>query len=353
MGTTFQLRASDARALLTFAGEIADCADAGALDAKIAALGSMVGADGVLVTDCRDWAQEVVVEVGDRDVYRPELLAAVGRGWSEHPVLTSDLSQAAPGARRTSDFVRTRQWRRGTLFNDFYRPLGMTHELATQLSWGPAGSTCCVALHRSGRDFSERDRAALGLLAPHLRAARSRIVADARAARRRALLERGLESAGRGAIVVDPGGGILSTGPRAAELLADWFDGTPHVLPAPLADWWATARDAVEPSRFELVSAKHRLRATLVRGDGEDIVLLSEHRASLSAPRLADLLPITSREADVLARLAAGATNDGIAHDLGISRHTVVRHVEHLYVKLGVHTRAAAGRMAIESLRDG
>jgi len=29
----------------------------------------------------------------------------------------------------------------------------------------------------------------------------------------------------------------------------------------------------------------------------------------------------------------------------------VVRHVEHIYTKLGVHTRAAAGRMAIEALR--
>jgi len=351
MGTTFQPRGSDARALLTFAGEIADCADARALDAQIAALGRVVGADGVLVTDCRDWAREVVVEVGDRDVYRPEVFAAIGRGWSEHPVLINDLSHADPGARRTSDFVRIRQWRQGTLFNDFYRPLGMTHELATQLSWGPAGSTCCVALHRSGRDFSERDRAALELLAPHLRAARSRIVSDARATHRLALLERGAESAGRGAVVVDLRGGILATGPRAVELLADWFGGTRHGLPTPLADWWATAHDAVEPSRFELVSAKRRLLATLVRGDGEDIVLLSEHHASLSAPRLADLLPITSREADVLARLAAGATNDGIAHDLGISRHTVVRHVEHIYTKLGVHTRAAAGRMAIEALR--
>jgi DNA-binding CsgD family transcriptional regulator len=350
MAGTFQPRGNDARALLSFAGEIARCGDAEALDAQIAALGGVVGADGILVTDCRDWARDVVVEVGDRDSYRPEMLAAVGRGWREHPVLTRDLSRAAPGARRTSDFVRLRDWRRGALFNDFYRPLGMPYELATQLSWGPAGSSCCVALHRSGPDFSERDRAALELLAPHLRAARARIGAEARAARRLALLERSPEQAGRGAIVVDPAGGILAIGPHAEDLLARWFGGSRSTLPNPLADWLASVE--TEPLAFELVSGERRLRGSLVRGDGEDVVLLSEQGASLSPSRLAELLPITGREAEVLACLAAGATNDGIAQDLGISRHTVVRHVEHLYAKLGVRTRAAAGRRAIEALRD-
>ncbi len=71
---------------------------------------------------------------------------------------------------------------------------------------------------------------------------------------------------------------------------------------------------------------------------------LSEHE------QLAELLPITRREAEVLARLAAGRTNDGIAYDLGISRHTVVRHVERVYAKLGTHTRAAATRAALDAL---
>lgn len=77
---------------------------------------------------------------------------------------------------------------------------------------------------------------------------------------------------------------------------------------------------------------------------GEELSLLTESGRELSPALLSRALPITLREGEVLARLAAGDTNDGIAHALGISRNTVVRHVEHLYAKLDVHTRAAATR---------
>lgn len=66
-----------------------------------------------------------------------------------------------------------------------------------------------------------------------------------------------------------------------------------------------------------------------------------------AAAELATALPITAREAEVLEQLAAGLTNDGIAQRLGISRHTVVRHVEHIYAKLGVNTRVGAAGVAL------
>jgi DNA-binding CsgD family transcriptional regulator len=40
--------------------------------------------------------------------------------------------------------------------------------------------------------------------------------------------------------------------------------------------------------------------------------------------------------------LAAGRTNRQIAGMLMVSRHTVARHVEHIYAKLGVTNRTAA-----------
>lgn len=51
---------------------------------------------------------------------------------------------------------------------------------------------------------------------------------------------------------------------------------------------------------------------------------------------------LSARERDVLTHLAAGETNKEIAGALGISPHTVRRHVEHIFTKLGVTTRAAA-----------
>jgi DNA-binding CsgD family transcriptional regulator len=352
MGARLELRGADAESVLAFAGELAACDAEEELSAQVALLPPLAGADSVVVTDCRDWARVVRIEIGDPDVYRPELLQAVARGWREHPVLKHDLASAARGTRKLSDFVDARAWRRRGLFNDFYRPLGMTREIATQLSWGPAGSSCCVTLHRAGRDFTERDGAALALLTPHLRAARSRIAARRLLAARLALLQIGLEQAGSGALVVGRGGALVAAGTAARDLLERWFGVHSDGLPDELAEWWAAARAHRAPAGWVLARGERRLRARLVRGGDEDLILLAEHDyAALSPKRLADALPITPREAEVLARLADGRTNEGIAHDLGISRHTVIRHVEQLYARLKVGTRVAATRVALDAVR--
>jgi DNA-binding CsgD family transcriptional regulator len=57
---------------------------------------------------------------------------------------------------------------------------------------------------------------------------------------------------------------------------------------------------------------------------------------------------LSNREREVLAHLAAGRTNREIAAHLLISQHTVARHLENIYVKLGVRTRAAATAYAYE-----
>ena len=51
---------------------------------------------------------------------------------------------------------------------------------------------------------------------------------------------------------------------------------------------------------------------------------------------------LSVREREVLALLAAGKTNRDIAATLLISQHTAGRHVENLFAKLGVSSRAAA-----------
>ena len=57
---------------------------------------------------------------------------------------------------------------------------------------------------------------------------------------------------------------------------------------------------------------------------------------------------LSAREREVLAHVAAGKTNREIAADLTISQHTVGRHVENIFAKLGVTTRAAATAYAYE-----
>ena len=57
---------------------------------------------------------------------------------------------------------------------------------------------------------------------------------------------------------------------------------------------------------------------------------------------------LSEREREVLVHLAAGSTNREIAAALVISQHTVRRHVENIFAKLGVTTRAAATARAYE-----
>jgi HD-GYP domain-containing protein (c-di-GMP phosphodiesterase class II) len=64
-----------------------------------------------------------------------------------------------------------------------------------------------------------------------------------------------------------------------------------------------------------------------------------------SVPRPAGL---TEREVDVLRLIARGRTNKEVARELGLSPKTVGRHVEHIYAKAGVATRAGATLFAVE-----
>jgi DNA-binding CsgD family transcriptional regulator len=51
---------------------------------------------------------------------------------------------------------------------------------------------------------------------------------------------------------------------------------------------------------------------------------------------------LTEREAEVLGWVGNGKTNDEIAAVLHVSPHTVRKHLENIFEKLGVHTRTAA-----------
>ena len=57
---------------------------------------------------------------------------------------------------------------------------------------------------------------------------------------------------------------------------------------------------------------------------------------------------LTPREAEVLALLVDGLSNNEIASQLFISRSTVKTHLSNIFAKLGVGNRVEAVRMALE-----
>jgi DNA-binding NarL/FixJ family response regulator len=57
---------------------------------------------------------------------------------------------------------------------------------------------------------------------------------------------------------------------------------------------------------------------------------------------------LTDRELEVLRLVAAGRSNREIAAELVISEHTVARHLQNIFAKLGLSSRSAATAFAFE-----
>jgi DNA-binding CsgD family transcriptional regulator len=87
-----------------------------------------------------------------------------------YPPRTGDLRSVV----KTSDFYSARQWHSSGMYIDCIQPQGMEHHLFLALPKLPEtvtgpGQYVRLILHRGpGPDFSERDRALLVLLRPHL-----------------------------------------------------------------------------------------------------------------------------------------------------------------------------------------
>jgi ATP/maltotriose-dependent transcriptional regulator MalT len=80
--------------------------------------------------------------------------------------------------------------------------------------------------------------------------------------------------------------------------------------------------------------------ATLLRACGPSGATPPQRRAAAAPPGLAE--PLTDRELEVLRLLAAGKSNQRIAHDLVVALDTVKRHVTHILGKLGAANRTEA-----------
>jgi DNA-binding NarL/FixJ family response regulator len=70
--------------------------------------------------------------------------------------------------------------------------------------------------------------------------------------------------------------------------------------------------------------------------------------AGVDAPHIDRPAGLTERETEVLALLARGLQTKQVARSLGISVKTADRHVQNVYGKIGVSTRAGAALFAMQ-----
>ncbi len=95
---------------------------------------------------------------------------------------------------------------------------------------------------------------------------------------------------------------------------------------------------------LELDAARATFERLGARPDLERLRVMLDDRLDRHRPAT----PLTDREREVLRHVAAGMTNREIANILTISEHTVGRHLQNIFVKLGLSSRAAATAYAYQ-----
>ncbi len=174
---------------------------------------------------------------------------------------------------------------------------------------------------------------------------------QARAARASAA---SLDATGRHMMAVDSRGDLLWCTPlaqRAMTRFAPGWSRSDPLLPDGL-------RQAVErllgrgegtgaTARLEAAEGALELALVAWHHDNEALIRLTEINPREDAARLQERLKLTGREAEVLLWISYGKSNADISEVLTVSPRTVQKHLERIFEKLGVETRAAAAAMAI------
>jgi DNA-binding NarL/FixJ family response regulator len=148
-------------------------------------------------------------------------------------------------------------------------------------------------------------------------------------------------------------GGIYFSTRQASILLQAFFPGTSMTrLPDPVV-CWLESQERHKPLVI-VSSTKGDLQIDhLAASDPRHLALLRlEQRNSCWGPKALQTLGLTPREAEVLYWITEGKTNPEISTILDTTLHTIKKHNNKLFAKLGVETRMAAARLALSILTD-
>jgi two-component system response regulator DegU len=98
------------------------------------------------------------------------------------------------------------------------------------------------------------------------------------------------------------------------------------------------------------VSASELIQAAKLAMEGKAVIHPTLTRAFIEEVQYVERrheTPLSKRESQILQKVAFGATTKEVAHDLGISAHTVKTHLERIFEKLGANDRAQAVAIAL------
>jgi DNA-binding CsgD family transcriptional regulator len=308
-------------------------------------LAALIGSDLTTLSVCALASGKREVVGFPEHALTPADIACFDRFFHDHPLVRFHSTNAQGGSHRISDSLPDSTFRRTALYAEYYRRIGIEHAVAMPL-FVERGMLVSFVLNRSGRDFGTDDCALL----ESVRGPLSVLYRQVRvAAQSRALVGRlrsWLDAEGWYEVEVDAALRIRRASRRALAMLGvavpDAGLRPGATLPPALANWLSRSRFAGTAGAALVLHAGARsfaLRALpAVAGDGF-LLYVGEKELAVRSSNAAALSP---REREVVTWVATGKSDAQVAAILGISVRTVQKHLEHIYVKLGVEGRTAA-----------
>ena len=252
----------------------------------------------------------------------------------QHPLIVRQMHAVDFPVHKISDFLPQDAFHRLELYQDVYRHLGIEYQIAATLRLEPE-CIMAFALSRQRQDYTERDRAVLEMLRPHLVVAFNNLALAEEQQTRLDEVTLAMHALSSATIIATPEGRVLNhTGPGL-----QWIGATfPGVLPAAIADW--LRQDSAGAAMSLKVAAGEVQIRTVPTSSRERVLLVLTLENLLGAPWPdARNLMLSKRQGEVAGWICQGKTNAEIAAILGISPRTVQKHLEHIFAKLGVESR--------------
>lgn len=211
-----------------------------------------------------------------------------------------------------------------------------------------------AAFQAGGTDYITKPIRAIEVLAridAHMQT--SRLMSQARGA---------LDAFGQAAIAITPSNGkIVWQTPLARELMRRYspehFSDNQSKTPPQVLAWIqkVSVANITQNDISPLIIVLARGRLNFIPADLSDeeqwVILLREESDAVQIEALMTIFKLTIRESEVLYWATKGKTSRDIGDILGTSPRTVNKHLEHIFVKLGVETRTAAAALASSKIR--
>ena len=296
----------------------------------------------------------------------PELHQVIQQHFGEHPVVQR-LPQVLHGVYQISDFLSRQELHRlEGLYQQFLRQLDVEEQITFFLpnaiadGWNQVSQINAhlvgVSLHRT-QPFTERERLILKLIRPHLSQAYGHAQQYQRLQQDLSQLQQTLNQLDL--VILNTMGQVQMVTSQASIWLETYFPKPPSLRQLP-DHLWAWVKHQVMviqnpdlpkaglPLRIQQDDKQLVIRLVVDPIAAQYLLLLEEQALSLS--QSLDLLGLSQRETEVLFWVMHGKDNKAIATQLRVSQSTVRKHLESIYHKLGVQSRAEAIAQVLEKL---